>query len=403
MRIAVSGLAATYPYGGVFWDYAHYLLGFRALGHEVLYIEDTIQWLYDPTAGTFTPNGHSNAACLRESLALLDPALADRFHLRDANGDVFGQDWQSVREFCRDAELFVNISAACSMRDEYMEAERVALIDSDPMYTQEFVPAFLDGSIGPDARWRLERLRDCHDVFYTFGENIGAPDCTIPTELFDWIPTRQPVAIDALSRWRMAVDARRRVMTTVASWETKEGGPVVGGVQYHGKNHEFQTFQDLPRKAALPLEVALSGNAPREDLVDDGWQLVDPLPVSLRPQDYAHYLGSSLGEFSVAKHAYTASHSGWFSCRTACYLALGVPAVVQETGFSRFQPVGEGLFAFSTQDEALAGIDAIKTDPYRHADAATEIAENHFRAEKVLARLIESAFASKQDTRHSPC
>ena len=391
MRVVVSGLAATYPYGGVFWDYIQYLIGFRQLDCDVLYVEDTGQWNYDPEAGTFTESGARNAACLAGELARLDTGLADCFFMRDPTGETFGRPWPEVREFCRSADLFLNVSASCILREEYLAAKRVALIDSDPMYTQSSVPNYLDGSAGEEERARLDAMREHHQLFFTFGENIGAPDCLVPDRLFDWIPTRQPVAVDLLASRSLPVEDRRQVLTTVASWETKEGGPTVDGIPYYGKNHEFRAFIDLPQASSLPLEVALSGNAPRAELARHGWRIVDPLPVSRRPDDYIAYLGNSLGEFSVAKHAYAASNSGWFSCRTACYLALGVPAVVEETGFSRYLPTGEGLFSFTDRDSALAGVDAIRSAPTFHAEAAAELARSHFEAKTVLAKLLDAA------------
>jgi hypothetical protein len=186
---------------------------------------------------------------------------------------------------------------------------------------------------------------------------------------------------------------RRRVLTTVASWESTEGGTVVDGVAYGGKNVEFERFLGLARLVDVPLEIALSGKPPRERMEAEGWQVIDPYPVSRDPWVYRDYLASSLGEWSVAKNAYAASRSGWFSCRTACYLALGVPAVVQDTGFSAHLPVGEGLFAFDTVEEAVEGIERVRCEPERHARAAAEIVEQHFESGRILRRMIAEALA----------
>jgi hypothetical protein len=145
----------------------------------------------------------------------------------------------------------------------------------------------------------------------------------------------------------------------------------------------------LPSRSKLPIEVAISGKAPRDELTAAGWKLREGFEVSHDPWVYRRYLAESLGEWSVAKNAYVASRSGWFSCRTACYLALGVPAVVQDTGFTRFIPAGEGVLAFSTMDEAASAIEAVASDPARHARAAREVAREYFDSGKVLGRLIE--------------
>jgi hypothetical protein len=399
LRVVVTGLAATYPYGGVFWDYLQYPLGLHRLGHEVLYLEDTGKWCYDPRAQTFVEEGRRNAAFLSCWIAALEPALNDRWFFRDAAGTCYGRPWRDVVDFCRNADLFLHLSASCWMRDEYLAAKRLAFIDSDPMFTQASVPGYLAGTLDDAARSRVEMLL-AHDVFFTFGENVGAPDCRIPTELFDWKPTRQPVVLSWFKDASLPVARRRPVLTTVASWESTEKRALVEGVSYGGKCLEFERFLDLPERSALPLELALNGRFPRERLLAAGWELVDPNRVSLDPWTYRSYLARSLGEWSVAKHAYVESRSGWFSGRSACYLALGVPTVVQDTGFGCALPSGDGVLAFSTLDEAAAAIEAVTSDPVRHARAAREAAQAHFDAGDVLGRLIDEAFADSQ--RRSP-
>lgn len=390
LRIAVTGLAATYPFGGVFWDYLQYPLGLRRLGHDVLYIEDTGKWSYDPEAGTFVESGARNAAFLAEQIKRLDPELSERWFFRDATGQTYGRTWIEVAEFCRTADLFIHISASCWMRDEYFAARRVAFIDSDPMYTQASIPDYLAGTIDDESRSRVEMMKE-HDVFFTFGENINRPDCRIPSGLFEWIPTRQPMVLDCFESNAVPIAKRRPVLTTVASWESTEGGRTIDGVSYDGKSAEFERFIDFPARSSLPIELAMSGRAPSDRLRAHGWKMIDAYPVSCDPWVYRDYLAHSFGEWSVAKNAYVAGRSGWFSCRTSCYLALGVPAIVQDTGFADLMPTGEGLHSFSSADEAAAAIDLIKTDPERHAKAAKEIAREYFDSNKVLTKLIEAS------------
>lgn len=392
LRIVVTGLAATYPLGGVFWDYMQYALGFARLGHDVLYLEDTGRWCYDPVAATFVESGERNAARLADAVKALDPGLADRWFYRDGVGHTYGRPWPDVVRFVKSADLFVHVSASCLMRDEYFEAARVVFIDTDPMYTQASVPAYLAGSLDAAGRARVDMLRR-HQVFFTFATNIGSPDCRVPTGLFHWIPTRQPIVLDRFEPESVPVPARRRVLTTVASWEPAERGPVVEGVAYDGKSAEFERFIDLPARSTLPLELAMSGRAPTARLAAHGWQRVDGYVISTDPWVYRSYLARSLGEWSVAKHAYVASRSGWFSCRSACYLALGVPVVVQDTGFGGVIPTGRGVQAFSTLGEAADAIERLRTDPDAHAAAAREIAHACFDADTVLPRLIGQAFA----------
>lgn len=393
LRIAVTGLAITYPFGGVFWDYLQYLLGFQKLGHEVLYIEDTGKWCYDPVAGTFVADGAHNAALLARQLARLAPELGRRWFYRDAAGKTYGLEWGEVVKFCREADLFLHVSASCWMREEYFAAKRVAFIDSDPMYTQSSVPDYLAGTIDDQARGRVEMLRR-HDVFFSFAENIGAPDCRIPTGVFDWIPTRQPIVLDCFNTARVPWNERRRILTTVASWEPTETGPVVNGVAYQGKSAEFNRFLELPERIGLPVELALSGKFPADRLRAHGWHLVDAFAVSSDPWIYRNYLAQSWGEWSVAKNAYVASRSGWFSCRSACYLALGVPVVVQETGFSRILPSGAGLLSFNSLEEARAAVEELLGNPERHSRAALAVAHEYFDSNRVLSELIEHALAN---------
>lgn len=393
LRIAVTGLAITYPFGGVFWDYLQYLLGFQKLGHEVLYIEDTGKWCYDPVAGTFVADGAHNAALLARQLARLAPELGRRWFYRDAAGKTYGLEWGEVVKFCREADLFLHVSASCWMREEYFAAKRVAFIDSDPMYTQSSVPDYLAGTIDDQARGRVEMLRR-HDVFFSFAENIGAPDCRIPTGVFDWIPTRQPIVLDCFNTARVPWNERRRILTTVASWEPTETGPVVNGVAYQGKSAEFNRFLELPERIGLPVELALSGKFPADRLRAHGWHLVDAYAVSSDPWIYRNYLAQSWGEWSVAKNAYVASRSGWFSCRSACYLALGVPVVVQETGFSRILPSGAGLLSFNSLEEARAAVEELLGNPERHSRAALAVAHEYFDSNRVLSELIEHALAN---------
>jgi hypothetical protein len=392
LRIVVTGLAATYPFGGVFWDYLQYVLGFHRMGHDVLYLEDTGQWAYDPSSATFVEDGTYNASLLASHLRALEADLITRWFYRDGAGHTFGRPWVDVVDFCRRADLFVHVSASCWMREEYFAARRVVFIDSDPMYTQSSVPEYVDGTVNEAAKSRVDMLLR-HDRHFTFGENVGRADCRIPTNLFDWVPTRQPIVMSCFDAHRHHVVERRQVMTTVASWEPNETGPVVRGIVYSGKSTEFLRFIDLPRSSPVPLEVALSGRVPSERLTRAGWRLEEPLSVSGDPWVYREYLAQSMGEFSVAKNAYVAGRTGWFSCRSACYLALGVPVVVQDTGFTRNLPAGEGLLAFETADEAVRAIDEVLANPAKHAAAAEHVAATHFDASAVLNQLIEHALS----------
>jgi hypothetical protein len=403
LRIVVTGLAAAYPLGGVFWDYFQYVIGFRRMGHDVLYIEDTGKWCYDPAGQTYSESGANNAAYLARQIARIDPELNGRWFYRDSIGQGYGVPWPRVVEFCRAADLFVLISGSCCMREEYYAASRLGFIDSDPVYTQgSFLAALKDGS-DREARERVEMIRRV-DAFFTFGENIDRPDCRIPNAGLRWIPTRQPIVLDCFASGAVAPAARRRVLTTVASWEPAEKAPTVGGVAYAGKSAEFERFINVPALSALPLEVAISGPAPLARLRAAGWQLADGHHISVDPWTYRDYLANSFGEFSVAKNAYVQSRSGWFSGRSACYMALGVPVIVQDTGFAAAGsiPGGEGVLPFSTAAQAQAAIAALAADPERHTRAASEIAREYFASDRVLGRLLEQAMSTGPGPERAP-
>ena len=264
---------------------------------------------------------------------------------------------------------------------------RRALIDSDPLYTQ----ASLLSGTPQQARDRLAWWSGHFDVFFTFGANIGSAACAIPTGSLRWLPTRQPVVLDCFLDKAVPAATRRRVLTTVASWEPAEPGPVVDGIAYHGKSREWERFLDLPSQSEIPLEIAMSGPAPKERMGAHGWRLRDGFDVSRDAETYRSYLANSFGEWSVAKNAYVASRSGWFSCRSACYLALGVPVVVQDTGFATWLPTGKGLLTFSTPQEAAAAIATLAEGVEEHGRSARSIAVEYFDSAMVLTRLVQDA------------
>ena len=273
-------------------------------------------------------------------------------------------------------------------------------IDSDPMYTQMYNSKYLKGTANTDERGKIEMIKR-HDHLFSFGENIGQPGCHIPDDMFKWMPTRQPVVMDCFRDKYVPLKERRGVFTTVASWEPKEEGPVIDGKKYTGKSTEFLKYIHLPEKNAAAFEIALSGPAPYDTLKKYGWNIVDGYSISKDPWIYRDYLAHSFAEWSVAKNAYVESRSGWFSCRSACYLALGVPVVVQDTGFQRVIPGGKGVLPFNNWSDCMDAIDDVLRRPDVHSIAAREIAEEYFESGKVLSSLIEVVSRAKTYTKGS--
>jgi hypothetical protein len=385
MRIITSGLIATYPLGGVAWDYAQYAAGLQRLGHDVLYLEDTGHWLYDAVNQTYTDDASHNVGYLAGVMDFF--GLGDRWSLRDPKDRYWGRSESEVADWCAGADLVLNISGSLWPRDAYQKARCKVYLDSDPAYTQAKIHRVLDGQPGPNEAHSLECMK-LHDRFFTFGENIGQPDCPIPTDLFQWRITRQPVLLNEWENQKSKIKNQKFPWTTVMSWKIDERPPEIAGCVLGAKDREFEKFMELPRKTSVPLELAVSGRAPREALAANGWRLVDGYAVSSDAEVYRDYILRSRGEWSVAKQAYVATCSGWFSCRTACYLAAGKPAVVQDTGWSKFYPSGRGLLAFSTLEEATAAIASVERDYAAHCRAAHEVAAEFFDAGKVLKKLL---------------
>lgn len=387
-RIIVSGLAVTFPLGGVFWDYIQYLHGLYLLGHDVYYLEDTGGWVYDPEAMTFVEDFHCNVEKLRGFLKSLSPDLEKRFCIRGPNEKFWGLDEKAFRTIISHADVFINISATCQLREEYLKIPVKILIDSDPLYTQASIPDYLAGTIDAKSKQNIDNLLK-HDLFFSFGENIGRDDCLVPDELFAWQPTRQPIVLES---WKNPLVPRRKVFTTVLSWQPIQQNLTVNGVEYGGKNKEFLGLVDLPQKTGATLELAMGGGKAPEDLLREyGWQIVNGHEMSSSADVYRDYIENSLAEFSTAKNAYVASKSGWFSCRSACYLAAGRPVVVQDTGFSRIIPSGLGIVSFTNEEEALNGLESVLGNWEKHSQEAVRLASEYFDSHKVLHKLLSDA------------
>jgi hypothetical protein len=161
---------------------------------------------------------------------------------------------------------------------------------------------------------------------------------------------------------------------------------------YAMKSVSFQPYFDLPAKTGARLEVAVGGaSAPRGRMRQNGWLVRDPMPPSRDPWTYQRFLQEAKAEFTVAKHGYVASASGWFSDRSAEFLACGRPVVTQETGFSKWLPTGSGAFAFSSVEEAAAAIERVCAEYERHCRAARELAVEYFDARRILPSLLDRA------------
>jgi hypothetical protein len=389
LRIIVTGLVGLYPVGGVAWDYLQYVVGLSRLGHDVVYHEDTESWPYQPRAATFTSQGDYSAQYLNDFFVRYAPELRDCWHYVHLHETSYGMGKVAFHEVARTADLWLNVSGACIIPDELSPRCVKVFLDTDPGYNQ----IVLSERFG----WSEKVERWCgsvgaHDQHFTYAENIHAPDCQIPKLAFDWKTTRMPIVMALWAPLAQAPPPMSAPWTTVMTWNAFKGQLLYQGVEYKSKGSEFEKLMTLPQRVNVPLMVAVGGmRVPLQRLAAAGWQVVDGPRMSITPEQYQEFIAASRGELSPAKHVYVAMRSGWFSCRSACYLATGRPVVVQDTGFSAVLPVGEGIVPFRTVEEAAAAIQEVETAYPRHAQAARLIAAEYFDSDKVLSRLIEEA------------
>jgi hypothetical protein len=388
LRIIVGGLVGQYPLGGVAWDYFHYLLGLDELGHDVYYHEDTWVWPFDPIQRSPTDDPAYTVKFLADFFNDFAPQLKEKWHYVLLHEKHFGMTATAFDEVAASADIFLNVSGACFFPDKLSARCVKVFLDTDPGYNQIVMAERFSWSENVD-RWCA--LVRAHDRHLTYAENIYGKDCLIPRLEIDWRPTR---CVVTLPEWKQVKDApppEGAPFTTVMTWAYLAGKLIHNGVEFGTKVPEYEKFRSLPRQTNVPLLLAVGGpKAPLAEIAADGWPTIKANDATLTPRSYQDFIQDSFGEWSIAKNVYTATHSGWFSCRTACYLAGGRPAVVQETGWSKFIPAGRGLLAFSTIEEAVAALKEVWSNPLPHRAAAYEIAREYLAPDRVLPGMIEA-------------
>jgi hypothetical protein len=377
-RIVVAGFAVGFPLGGQAWMMLHFAAGLARLGHEVLFLEDSADWAYpfDPLLGYPVTD---SARCRAVVSALFRRYGLEHnwAYVSQIEGKVFGLDRAELDRRLAAADFFLNVSAVVPLRDEYLQAPVKAVIDTDPVFTQ--VKVARDD-------WTYNYYTT-HDVCFTYGVNLPKGQTGVPLSNIDWKPLLPPVVLDMWPRGAGIGSG----FSTIGTWEAADRDVEVGGRKLSWrKNVKYEAMIDLPSRVPdARLELTMSGmKEAAARYTAAGWIVKDALAVSRDPFTYRSYIRNSEAEFTIAKDQNVVLKSGWFSDRTATYLAAGRPAVIEDTGFGEYLPVGEGLFPFVDAAGAIAGIEAVQADPVRAGQAARAIAEAHFDSDKVLTGLL---------------
>jgi hypothetical protein len=373
-RVVVGSWMVRYPLGGNLSWTLQWLVGFRDLGHDVYLVEKSgyPDSCFDPVKGVMGDDCSYGTATVHALLARF--GLESRWCFVDAGGHYHGLSRERVGEVFRSTDLFLDIGTHGSWLAEAAGARLRVLVDGEPGFTQMKMVKKRAAGQAPSE----------YDYYYSNGTNVGTPRSTAPTAGIAWRPLFNPVVGDLFDCLPPPTSAP---FTTVMNWQAHEPFSF-GGRTYGQKDVEFVRFMDLPRMTTAPLEVAVAGKVPTERLEGSGWRVRRAHEVTASFDSYRDYIRASRGEFSVCKNGYVVTNSGWFSDRSAAYLAAGRPVVLQATGFEDHLPCGRGLFAVRTPEEAAAAIDAVSAAYDRHSRWAREVAREHLEARVVLGRLL---------------
>jgi hypothetical protein len=374
----VIGSIGKLPYAGMSLYFLHYVAGLQQLGYSVHYVETQKRPLeyYDPRTQAMTDD-LSTAITYLGNLETTFGVAPEAFTVLDRRGDAHGADRGVLRRALRQADVVLAVADRSWFEDLDLCAQR-AFVDGDPMLTQA---AMLDDAATAQAIAR-------YPVLFSYGTRIGRPDCAIPTCDRTWLPTRPVVATDL---WTASPATPGLPVSALLHWRAGSD-VVVGGKTYGHKDREFARFVNLPARTDQEFVLAVGGSeAPRAKLRAAGWNLVDPLAATADLRAYRAFIAGSKCDFGVAKHAYVASRSGWFSDRATCFLAAGRPVLHQDTGFGAWLPESRGVAVFSDVGDAAEALARLDRDYEGHAAGARQIAERFFEARDVIAQMFAAA------------
>jgi len=384
-RIVVMGFMGGMPIAGVIWQHIHYIVGLQRLGHDVYYIEDSARIPYN--AQTFdTSNDFTYAA---EVLA----RLAHEFGFENRwafcarylpEKPTAGLRFAKIQQLYLEADAILNICGTQEFNEDLLKSNSILYIESDPGVEQI--------KVDKKIRSTIEYLGQ-HRALFTFGENIGTRRFPVPLHGLKWLSTRQPVVSDL---WKtMRAPAATAVFTSIANWSTSGLKDITwrGEKYLWSKSREFLRFVAAPKRSDEPFELAtdIKDEKTRQKFLNNGWRFRRPHEMSVKYWQYRDYIRRSKGEFTVAKDQYVRLHTGWFSDRSACYLAAGRPVITQQTGFTDHYGTNGGLFAFKSLGEIAAAVREINADYKKHSCAARAVAREVFEAEKVVGQILERA------------
>jgi len=374
-RIVLGSYLIRYPLGGMISNVLQWLVGLQRLGHDVYFVEKSgyPNSCYDPARDRMSDDCSYGLRVVNDLLSRF--GLEDRWCYVDAGGGYHGMPRERVEGVLGTADVFVDMGTHGSWLPEAAGARVRVLVDGEPGFTQMRME--LGAGDPPSAGY---------DRYYTVGQNIGGPASSAPTAGKEWRTVFHPVVPELFD---LGPPPPGSAYTTVMNWQSHE--PLdFEGRRYGQKDVEFGRFFGLPELTGVPLEVAVSGKGvPLEELRRRGWRIRDGHEVTMSFDSFRDYIASSRGEFGVCKNVFVATRSGWFSDRSAAYLAAGRPVVLQDTGFGAHLPTGTGLFAVGSAEEAAAALEEIERDHDRHAKWAREIAVEHLDAGRVLPRFLE--------------
>ncbi len=384
-RIVVMGFMGSMPIAGVIWQHIHYVVGLQRLGHDVYFIEDSARLPYNPETFEVTDEFDYAAKVLSR--------LADEFDFKNrwaycarylAKNPTAGLPLKKIRQLYREADAILNVCGTQEFNNDLLVSDRILYVESDPGVEQI--------KIDKGVKSTMEYLRR-HRALFTFGENVGTKSFPVPTHGFKWLATRQPVVTGFWKTRRSPASAP--VFTSVANWSTSGLKDISWrGERYlWSKSREFLRFVSAPAKAGETFELAtnIKDSKTRTKFQRNGWRLRCPLQMSVDYWLYRDYIQRSKGEFTVAKDQYVRLNTGWFSDRSACYLAAGRPVITQETGFTKNYGGKAGLLSFRSVGEIVDAVEEVNRDYANHSRAAYDIAREFFEAEKVLKSILDRA------------